>query len=109
MIHGPNYAQEHLGTHLAKNVESVESVTRSRRLTPIAVEREATPETPALSPAQFDTDHESAYDQLEDVFDLLAALNEEVATARTETTRSEAEIRAIVRDELEQAGVLDGE
>ncbi|SEH15104.1 hypothetical protein SAMN04487967_1922 [Natronorubrum sediminis] len=109
LIHGPNYAQEHLGTHLAKNVESVENVTRSRRLTPIAVDREATPETPTLSPEQFETDHESAYDQLEDVFDRLAALNEEVATARTETTRSEAEIRAIVRDELERAGVLDGE
>ncbi|QCC61689.1 hypothetical protein NP511_21135 [Natrinema thermotolerans] len=55
----------------------------------------------------FEGEHESAHDQLENVFEVLAALNEEVADART--TRSEAEIRAIVRDELEKAGVLESE
>ncbi|SEP98694.1 MBL fold metallo-hydrolase [Natrinema salaciae] len=107
LIHGPDYAQEHLGNHLAKNVDSVGSVTRSRRLTPIAVEREGDPETAALSPELFESDHETAYDQLEDVFELLAALNEDVAAARTDTGRSEAEIRAIVRDELERADLLE--
>jgi|GEM_PF-980037 len=105
LIHGPDYAQEHLANHLAKNVESVENVTRSRRLTPIPIERETEPDTAALSPEMFDGEHESAYDQLEDVFEVLAALNEEVADARSK--RSEAEIRAIVRDELEKAGVLE--
>lgn len=30
LIHGPDYAQEHLGNHLAKNIENLETVTRSR-------------------------------------------------------------------------------
>lgn len=74
-------------------------------MTRIPVEQETETETAALSPEMFEGDHESAYDQLENVFEVLAALNEEVADART--TRSEAEIRSIVRDELEKAGVLE--
>ncbi|WP_222913024.1 MBL fold metallo-hydrolase [Natrinema sp. SYSU A 869] len=109
LIHGPDYAQEHLGNHLAKNVDSVETVTRSRRLTPIAVEREADPDTAALSAKMFESEHKNAYDQLEDVFELMSALNEEVAAARNDTGRSEAEIRAIVRDEIEKAGLLEDE
>ncbi|WP_049924372.1 MBL fold metallo-hydrolase [Halopiger djelfimassiliensis] len=107
LIHGPNYAQEKLGNHLAKNVESVKHVTRSRRLTPIAVERDADPETAALSPELFEGDHESAYDKLEDVFERLALLNEDVAAVRNDDGPSEAEIREIVRDELERAGLLE--
>ncbi len=37
----------------------------------------------------------------------MAALNEEVAATRNDTGRSEADIRAITRDELEKAGVLE--
>ncbi|MDF9746486.1 MBL fold metallo-hydrolase [Natrinema salsiterrestre] len=107
LIHGPDYAQEHLGNHLATNVDSVDSVTRSRRLTPIAVEREGDPETAALSPEMFESEPDNAYEQLEDVFDIMAALNEEVAAARTDTGRSEADVRDIVRDELERAGLLE--
>lgn len=107
LLHGPDYAQEKLGNHLAKNVDGVENVTRSRRLTPIAVERDGDPETAALSPEMFESDHESAYEQLEDVFEITAALNEEVAAARNGAERSEGEIRTIVRDELEKAGVLE--
>lgn len=107
LIHGPDYAQEHLGNHLATNVDSVANVTRSRRLTPIAVESESDPDTAALSPEMFESDHESAYDQLDDVFELMAALNEEVAATRNDTGRSEAEIRSIVRDELENAGLIE--
>lgn len=55
----------------------------------------------------FESNHENAYDQLEDVFEAMAALNEEVAAARNDTGRSEADIRVIMRDELEKAGVLE--
>jgi len=55
----------------------------------------------------FESNHENAYDQLEDVFGAMAALNEEVAAARNDTGRSEADIRVIVRDELKKAGVLE--
>lgn len=107
LIHGPNYAQEHLGNHLMENVDGVETVTRSRRLTPVGVERESDPDTAALSAEMFESDHENAYNQLEDVFESMAALNEEVAAARNDTGRSEADIRAIVQDELKKAGVLE--
>ena len=62
----------------------------------------------AQKPAEmFESNHENAYDQLEDVFGAMAALNEEVAAARNDTGRSEADIRVIVRDELKKAGVLE--
>ena len=102
LIHGPNYAQEHLATHLTANVEGVEQVTRSRMLTPLAVSRNIEVETPAVSPEQFESDEETYGDQLEHLHELMAALNEEVAAARNETGFDEATIRRIVRDELQR-------
>ncbi|UHQ98028.1 hypothetical protein HYG81_20625 (plasmid) [Natrinema zhouii] len=104
LIHEPDYAQEHLGNHLMENVETV---TRSRRLTPVGVKRESDPDTAALSTEMFESNHENAYDQLEDVFEAMAALNEGVAAARNDTGQSEADIRAIIRDELKKAGVIE--
>lgn len=37
LIHGSDYAQTQLAEHFARNVESIEQVTRSRLLTPIPV------------------------------------------------------------------------
>src|SRR5699024_4213507 len=55
LIHGPEYAQADLATHLAKNVESVEQATRSRMLTPIAITRDIDVDTPALTSEHVDS------------------------------------------------------
>lgn len=102
LIHGPDYAQERLGPHLAENVAGVEQVTRSRRLTPIAVGSETDLDTAAIAPDEIDeTGYTDLEDQIDHLYDLVSQLNEEVAAARNETGFSEAEIRAIVRDEIE--------
>jgi hypothetical protein len=89
--------------HLTENVEGTKQVTRSRLLTLIAVTRDIEVETPALSPEQFENEEETYGDQLEYFYELTAALNEEVAAARSETDLNEAAIRRIVRDELQHA------
>jgi metallo-beta-lactamase family protein len=102
LVHGPDYAQEALAKHYVQNVEAVDEVTRSRLLTPIEVSRDADVETPALSPEMFDCDDMDTFaDQLEHVHELLSALNEEVAVAK-ENGFDEAQIREIVRDEIEE-------
>jgi predicted metal-dependent RNase len=103
LIHGPEYAQERLGPHLAENVTGVEQITRSRRLTPIAVGSETAVDTAAIAPDEIDnTGYTDLEDQIDNLYDLLSQLNEQVAEARNETGFSEAEIREIVRDEIER-------
>lgn len=101
LIHGPDYAQERLGPHLAENVAGVETVTRSRLLTPLAVGSETDVETAAVSPADIETPgYTELEDQIDHLYELVSQLNKEVAAARNETGLSEQEIREIVRDEL---------
>lgn len=47
------------------------------------------------------TGYQEIDEQLDHLYDLLAALNKEVAAARNEPGLTEAEIRDIVRDELD--------
>ena len=102
LIHGPDYAQERLGPHLAENVAGLQEVTRSRRLTPIAVGTDSSVDTAAISPDQIDNSgYTDLEEQIDHLYDLLSQLNEEVAGARNETGLSEAEIREVVRDEIE--------
>lgn len=102
LIHGPDYAQERLGPHLADNVAGVDQVTRSRRLTPIAVGAETDVDTAAIAPEDIDeTGYTDLEDQIDHLYDLVSQLNEEVAAARNKTGFSEADIREIVRDETE--------
>jgi metallo-beta-lactamase family protein len=90
-----------LGPHLAENVAGVEQVTRSRRLTPISVGSETDLDTAAIAPDEIDeTGYTDLEDQIDHLYDLVSQLNEEVAAARNETGFSEAEILAIVRDEI---------
>jgi len=101
LIHGPDYAQERLGPHLAENVTGVKHVTRSRRLSPIAVGADSDVDTAAISPEEIDsTGYTDLEDQIDHLYDLLSQLNGEVAAARNETGLSEEEIREIVRDEI---------
>lgn len=102
LIHGPAHAQEALAQHLVKNVETIEQATRSRLLTPIPLKREVDVDTPALRPEQFDsTDYLSSHEKIELLQEQISSMNEELAAARKDNGRSEAEIRRIVRDELE--------
>jgi predicted metal-dependent RNase len=104
LIHGPDFAQDHLATHLTKNVESVQQATRSRMLTPIAVSRDIDVDTPALTAEHVDGDDLSVPEQIEVLQEQVAALSEDLAAARKDTSPSEAEIRRIVQDESENAG-----
>lgn len=102
LIHGPAHAQEALAKHFIENVETAEQVTRSRMLTPITVSREIDLETPTLLPEHFDSSDElSAHEKIEKLQEQLSVVNEELAAARKDTVRSEAEIRRIIRDETE--------
>jgi hypothetical protein len=104
LIHGPEYAQGDLATHLAKNVESLSEATRSRMLTPIAVSRDIDVDTPALTPEHFDGDDLSVPEKIEIMQEQLSSMSEDLAAARNDTSPSEAEIRRIVRDEYSGAG-----
>jgi len=74
----------------------------SRRLSPIAVGADSDVDTAAISPEEIDsTGYTDLEDQIDHLYDLLSQLNGEVAAARNETGLSEAEIREIVRDEIE--------
>ncbi|TKX72387.1 MBL fold metallo-hydrolase [Halorubrum sp. GN11GM_10-3_MGM] len=102
LIHGPDYAQERLGPHLAENVAGVDQVTRSRRMTPIAVGSETDVDTAVISPEEIDsTGYTELEDQIDHLYELLSKLNEEVASARNEPGLSEAEIREVIQDEME--------
>ncbi|HET7324164.1 MAG TPA: MBL fold metallo-hydrolase RNA specificity domain-containing protein [Halococcus sp.] len=101
LIHGTDYAQDHLATHLAKNVESVQQATRSRMLTPIAISRDIDVDTPALSPEHVDGDDLSVPEQIEVLQEQMSAMSEDLAAARKDASPSEAEIRRLIRDEIE--------
>lgn len=102
LIHGPAHAQESLAKHFIENVETAEQTTRSRMLTPITVTRDIDLETPTLVPEHFDSsDGLSAHDKIKKLQEQLSAMNEELAAARKDPARSEAEIRRIIRDETE--------
>jgi predicted metal-dependent RNase len=103
LIHGPEYAQGDLATHLAKNVECLSEATRSRMLTPIAISRDIDVDTPALTPEHFDGDDLSVPEKIEIMQEQLSTMSEDLAAARNDTSPSEAEIRRIVRDEYESA------
>ena len=78
-------------------------MTRSRLLTPIPVSHDIEIDTPALSPAMFESDSPEYGDQIDQLYEALSALNEEVAAARHDTGFDETTIREIVRDELQSA------
>lgn len=99
LIHGPDYAQTRFATHLADNLSSADSITRSRMLTPIPITRDPNISTPTKSPDE-GSEKRDMKTQLRTVSEGLSMLSENVATARNEAL-SESEIRTIVREELE--------
>jgi len=99
LVHGPDYAQQDLAQHLAENVSGVGQVARSRLLTPIPVSRDVDLDTASVSPDQFEKDEETYGDQLEHLHELVGALSEEVADARTGREWTEAELREMMREE----------
>jgi len=91
-----------LDPNLAENVTGLKQVTRSRRLSPIAVGADSDVDTAAISPEEINsTGYTDLEDQIDHLYELLSQLNGEVAAARNETGLSEEEIREIVRDEIE--------
>jgi len=91
-----------LDPNLAENVTGLKQVTRSRRLSPIAVGADSDVDTAAISPEEIDsTGYIHLEDQIGHLYELLSQLNGEVAAAQNETGLSEEEIREIVRDEIE--------
>ena len=101
LVHGPEFAQQELAQHLAKNVTSVEQVTRARLLTPIPVTRDVELATASVAPEQYDSEQDTISDQLEHLHELVGALGEEVADARTGTSWTETELRAMMREEIQ--------
>lgn len=104
LIHGSEYPQAQLAEHFTRNVESTSQVTRSRLLTPIPLSRDATDElaTPVLTPEQVEGTSSDVRDQVRQLREQVAALSEELAAARNGSKLSEADVRAIVRDEHRQ-------
>lgn len=104
LIHGPEYAQAQLAEHFIRNVENTSQVTQSRLLTPIPLSRESTDDlaTPVLTPEQVEGTSSDVREQVRQLREQVAALSKELATARNESTLSEADVRAIVRDEREE-------
>lgn len=101
LVHGPDYAQNHLGRHLAKNVSDVEEVTRSRLLTPIEVSADSNVATASVTPEMLDTsDRDTHQDKIEHLYDLVADLYRRVADDRPRPPLTEEEVREIVRDEV---------
>ncbi|WP_199522916.1 MBL fold metallo-hydrolase [Haloferax sp. Atlit-6N] len=102
LIHGPAYAQERFSNHLIDNLDDVETVTRSRMLTPIPVTRDIEVETPALTQKNAkDESYDSIADQFDHVYELLSALTADVAAARLENGLSEEDVRRIIREEID--------
>lgn len=99
LVHGPEYSQTAFSTHLAENLTSAETITRSRMLTPIPITRNPTVATPTKSYSE-PSDNQDMKTQLQTVSDGLSLLSEEVATVRNESL-SEDDVREIVREELE--------
>lgn len=105
MIHGPEYAQDHLARHFTKNLDGAERVTRARLLTPIPVSRDVELDTATLTPEHFEHRPDRLRKHVETLHEEMATLNEELAAVRHDGGRSEAELRRIVREEIRD--VLD--
>ena len=101
LVHGPQYAQQELSQHLAKNISGVEQVTRSRLLTPIPVTRDFELETASVTPDQYDNDEDTISDQLEHLHEIVGVLGNEVANARMEQEWTEDELREMMREEIQ--------
>jgi hypothetical protein len=108
LIHGPDFAQDHLARHLMKNVEGVEQATRSRMLTPIAISRDIGVDTPAVTPEHFDGDDLSMPEQIEIMQEQVSAMSEDLAAARKDTSPSEAEIRQIAGTNFKTPRPVEG-
>lgn len=100
LIHGPEYAQTDFVGHLADNLKTAETITRSRMLTPIPVTRAPDLDTPTRSYRTGGTEKRDMKTQLREISDGLSMLAEDVAKTRTEAL-TEDEVRAIAREELE--------
>lgn len=109
LVHGPEHAQSQLAEHFARNVKTVEQVTRSRLLTPIPVSRDAEIATPVLTPEHVEGSSTDVRQQVKQLREQVAALSEEVAAARNEDGLSEAAVREIIRDAQEQEQALESE
>jgi metallo-beta-lactamase family protein len=109
LVHGPKHAQTSLTEHLAQNVSGVEQVTRSLLLTPIPVTQDTGLDTASVSPDQYDTDHDSISDQLEHLHELVGNLGVEVADARTGDKWTEAELREMMREEIQNVVDYEGD
>ncbi|WP_233274835.1 MBL fold metallo-hydrolase [Haladaptatus cibarius] len=103
MVHGPDYAQDHLSRHFGKNLDSAEKVTRSRLLTPIPVSRDIELDTATLTPEHFESGPDRLRNHVETLHKEIASLNEELAALRhgDDSRRSEEEVRRLIRDELQ--------
>ena len=100
LVHGPAYAQEHLGQHFVENIEGIEQVTRGRLLTPIPVEHDTELDTATLVPEKHENQAKTVRDELDTVRESVRSIGNEVAAAKHEGGLSETEIREIVRDEI---------
>ncbi|MCO8243638.1 MULTISPECIES: MBL fold metallo-hydrolase [unclassified Haladaptatus] len=110
MVHGPDYAQDHLARHFGKNLDSAKQVTRSRLLTPIPVSRDIELDTPTLTPEQFERGPDRLRNQVKTLHTEVASLNEELAALRhDEGTWSESALRRLVREEIREAIDTDGD
>ncbi|MGA9402077.1 MBL fold metallo-hydrolase RNA specificity domain-containing protein, partial [Haladaptatus sp.] len=110
LVHGPDYAQDHLARHFGKNLDSAKQVTRSRLLTPIPVSRDIELDTPTLTPEQFERGPDRLRNQVKTLHEEIASLNEELAALRhDEGTWSESDLRRLVREEIREAIDTDGD
>ncbi len=102
LVHGPEYAQGTFGPFLVENVDGLTTAARGRLLTPIPVERDIEVDMAAVTTDHVTTEQPNVYDELERLQTVVQQLGAEVAALRQEETLSEAEVRALVRDELEE-------
>lgn len=101
LIHGPGYAQEAFAEHVVNNSEATDRATRSRLLTPVEIQQESDLATASLT-EEAASDAGDLRSQIDDLHSIVTTLSENV-TDNQHPPRSEAEIRQIVRDEIETA------
>lgn len=108
LIHGPAYAQQDLGNHFIDNVESAHQVARARLLTPVEVTTDPTLETSALTSEMVDNPgHIEFEDRLDNLTQSVGVTNRILAETKQEAITDRDEIRAIVREELIEAGLIE--